>query len=117
METARAALVYSPLPDAETARSIAGTLLDEGLIACANILGPVESVFQWNGSRESAFEVAVLFKTTQARIESTVKRLHSLHPYSTPAIVGHVCDTAHPDTLEWLVSQTRGSLGALGDTE
>lgn len=43
MSEPKAALIYSPLPDAQTGRDIAGTLLDEGLIACANILGAVES--------------------------------------------------------------------------
>ncbi|NQX94901.1 MAG: divalent cation tolerance protein CutA, partial [Erythrobacter sp.] len=47
MSEVRAALIYTPLPDAKTARSIAGILLEENLIACANILGPVESVFRW----------------------------------------------------------------------
>ena len=106
MSETRAALVYSPLPDAETARAIAGKLLDEGLIACANILGPVESVFLWEGRRDSANEVAVLFKTSAAAIERTVIRLGELHPYETPAIVANVCSHGHPDTLAWLAEQT-----------
>jgi len=102
----RAALIYTPLPDAETARAIAGTLLDEKLIACANILGPIESVFVWEGRTQSAEEVAVLFKTTSERHDLAMSRLGTLHPYETPAIVGTVCDIAHPDTLGWLVQQT-----------
>jgi len=103
----QAALIYTPLPDADTARDIAGTLLDEGLIACANILGPVESVFLWNGKRDTATEVAVLYKTTVARLDQVVSRLGALHPYETPAIVANVCDASHPDTLTWLAAQTR----------
>ena len=102
----KAALIYTPLPDAQTARSIAGTLLDEGLIACANILGPMESVFRWQGGIETATERAVLFKTTQDALEKAVERLGALHPYETPAIVASTCDAAHPDTLEWLAQQT-----------
>jgi len=103
----QAALIYTPLPDAETARDIAGTLLNEGLIACANILGPIESVFLWNGNREAATESAVLFKTTVDRLDEAVSRLGALHPYETPAIVANVCDASHPDTLTWLAEQTR----------
>ncbi|MDY7096836.1 MAG: divalent-cation tolerance protein CutA [Pseudomonadota bacterium] len=98
----KAALIYSPLPDAETARVIAGTLLDEKLIACANILGRAESVFMWQGKLESAVETAVLFKTTTACLEKAIARLGALHPYDTPAITGWQCDEAHPDTLHWL---------------
>ena len=108
MAETRAALIYTPLPDAQTARGIAAALLAEGLIACANILAPMESVFIWEDSRESASEVPVLFKTTAQQMERAVERLAALHPYTTPAIVASVCDAASPDTLEWLISQTQG---------
>ncbi|MDJ0978507.1 MAG: divalent-cation tolerance protein CutA [Erythrobacter sp.] len=106
-EATRAALIYSPLPDAETARAIAGTLLDEGLIACANLLGPIESVFLWKGQRECASETAALFKTTAEALKRAVNRLHALHPYETPVIIATICDAAHPDTLAWISEQTR----------
>ncbi|MEO1730723.1 MAG: divalent-cation tolerance protein CutA [Pseudomonadota bacterium] len=116
MEEPRAALIYTTLPDTKTAREIAASLLDEGLIACANILGEVESVFLWNDKVESASEAAVLFKTTAATIQAAVSRLGALHPYETPAIVANVCDAAHPDTLQWLAEQvlqkTNGTHGA-----
>ena len=105
MSEAKAALSYAPFPDADTARAIAGVLLDEGLIACANILGPIESVYMWEGRVESAQESAALFKTTAAQVERAVSRLGALHPYETPAIVATICDAAHPGTLEWLAEQ------------
>lgn len=106
MTEARAALIYTSLSDVQTARTIAGLLLDEKLIACANILGSVESVFIWKGNRESSQETAVLFKTTQDRLDTAIARLGALHPYETPAIVGMLCEAAHPDTLFWLAQQT-----------
>ena len=117
MRNPRAALIYTPLPDAETARGIARILLEENLIACANILGEVESVFRWVGRVESAKEVTVIFKTTSEAIDPAVARLGALHPYSTPAIVGTICDNAHPDTLEWLVEQIEGATNGPVNTE
>ncbi len=107
MNDTQAALIYAPFPDAESARSVAGALLEDRLIACANILGAVESVFVWNGKRESATECAVLFKTTSDRMDQAVERLGALHPYETPAIVANICGAAHVQTLEWLAQQTR----------
>lgn len=98
------ALVWCPCPDAETAKSIAENLLAENLIACANILPGIESVFEWNGECASAQEVAVLFKTTERLLNRLVDRLGELHPYDTPAILGWHCDSAHPATLAWLES-------------
>ena len=59
-----AALVWCPFPDVDSARAAADVLLDDRLIACANILGSIESRFVWDGARATGTEVAVLFKTT-----------------------------------------------------
>ena len=99
---AEAALVWCPFPDTETARTIAGTLLEEKLIACANILPKIESVFEWKGEVSSDTESAVLFKTTAEHLDPLTKRIEELHPYETPAIVGWLVDKIPPQTLQWL---------------
>lgn len=102
MSDVQAALAWCPFPDAGTARRIAAQLLNEKLIACANILPTIESVFEWEGQCSTAAEAAVLFKTTSDRLETLVDRLGEIHPYDTPSIVGWHCDTAHPATMQWL---------------
>lgn len=104
MARTEAALIYTVLADAASAREIAGILLEERLIACANILGEIESVFVWEGERSCARECAVLFKTSAEALEKAAARLSELHPYDTPAILASVCSHAHQDTLEWLAS-------------
>ncbi|OBV10796.1 divalent-cation tolerance protein CutA [Erythrobacter dokdonensis] len=108
-----AALIWCPFPDREAARAIAGQLLDERLVACANIIGEVESLFVWQGTQGTGSETGVLFKTTAARLNEAVARLGKLHPYDTPAVIGWRCDAAHPATLTWLSAACSGS--ALGD--
>lgn len=102
MTEAQAALVYCPFPDKNTAKAISQTLLEEKLIACANITTAVESVFEWDGAVTNSQEVAVLFKSTAKKLDQLVTRLGDCHPYETPAIFGWKCDTAHPVTLQWL---------------
>ena len=97
-----AALVWCPFPDADSARAAADALLDDRLIACANILGAVESRFVWDGARATGSEVGVLFKTTVAGLDPLIERIGELHPYDTPAIIGWRADAAHPATLAWL---------------
>ena len=99
-----AALVWCPFPDAQSARAAAAILLDERLIACANIMGSIESHFVWDGARASGQEVGVLFKTLAAHLPSLVSRLGIIHPYDTPAIIGWRCDAAHPASLAWLAA-------------
>lgn len=96
------ALVWCPFPDSDSARAAADALLDDQLIACANILGAIESHFVWNGARATGSEVGVLFKTTAARMDDVIERLGELHPYDTPAILGWHANGVHPATFRWL---------------
>lgn len=82
-------------------------LLDEGLIACANILPAMRSLYVWRGESYDESEVGVLLKTNTARLTRVTTRLTELHPYDEPAILGWHCDTAAPTTAAWL--------GALGE--
>lgn len=102
MNEPQAALVWCPFPDVVAAREVAGQLLEEKLIACANILPAIESVFSWGGDISTASECAVLFKTSADRLNRVVEQLGELHPYDTPAIIGWRCEAAHPKTLQWL---------------
>ncbi|QFT76402.1 divalent-cation tolerance protein CutA [Erythrobacter sp. THAF29] len=105
MSKAKAALAWCPFPDRETAREIASVLFDEKLIACANIIGRMESLFEWDGERGAGDEIGVLFKTLSDQSDRLITRLGALHPYDTPAIVCWTCDDAHPATLSWLRGQ------------
>jgi len=96
------ALAWCPFPDSETAAAACSTLLDEGLIACANMLPGMISVFAWNGERGESAEVGVLLKTDAALLERMIARLAELHPYDEPAILGWRCDAALPATAAWL---------------
>lgn len=97
-----AALIWCPFPDKDSAKTAAKALLSDQLIACANILPEIESVFSWRGEAACENETAALFKTTDQLMEAAIARLGELHPYDTPAIIGWVCDAAHPQTLGWL---------------
>ena len=97
-------LVYCPFPTIEEARSAAHALLDAQLIACANILGTAESIYEWNGERESSQEIAVLFKTKEALLGQCVELLGTLHSYDSPTIIAWACEETHPSTQLWLSS-------------
>ena len=103
-DAAVAALVWCPFPDADSARAAADALLAQGVIACANLIGPIESRYVWQGAEASASETAALFKTAAARLADVINLLGTLHPYDTPAIIGWTCEAAHPASLAWLAA-------------
>jgi periplasmic divalent cation tolerance protein len=96
------ALIWCPFPDAQSAAGAAKTLLDEGLIACANVVGEMVSLFDWNGERAEARETGALLKTNAAVLDRAIARLTELHPYDVPAFLGWRCDAAAPGTAAWL---------------
>jgi len=96
------ALAWCPFPDRESALGAANTLLDEKLIACANLLGSIESVFEWQGERSSGKEVGVLLKTRSDLADQLVGRVTVLHPYEAPIILCWNCDVANNAAMQWL---------------
>jgi periplasmic divalent cation tolerance protein len=107
MEAQGPALIWCPFPDVITASATARALLDERLVACANILPAMISLFEWNGDRGEASEAGALFKTDAALLDRAVARLGEEHPYDEPAIVAWRCDAASPGTAAWLGGLTR----------
>ncbi|GGA12721.1 divalent ion tolerance protein CutA [Blastomonas marina] len=96
-----AAMIWCPFADEESAASAAGILLDEELVACANILPPMRSLYRWDGKRGEGRETGVLFKTDGDRRDAAMARLAEVHPYDEPAIMSWACDAA-PGTAQWL---------------
>ena len=96
------ALIWCPFADEDSAATAAGQLLDEGLVACANIFPAMRSLYIWQGERGEARECGALFKTDGALLDRATGRLAEIHPYDTPAILGWRTDTASTATREWL---------------
>lgn len=96
------ALIWCPFADEESAARIARQVLEEGLIACANLMAPHRSIYRWQGETAEGSEVGVLFKTDAALLDAAVARLAELHPYDTPAILGWRAEAAAPATARWL---------------
>lgn len=99
-------LIWCPFPDEDSARQAAGTLLDEGLIACANVVPGLVSLYVWQGQRGEAREVGLLAKTHPSLGAAAIARLEQLHSYQSPAIIGWDTDRAAAATQDWLGSLT-----------
>ena len=95
-------LVVSTFSNAEDARRIGRTLVEERLAACINILPPVESIYRWKGEIETAAEVVALMKTTEDSYWLFEARLKELHPYDVPEIVAFRASSGLPAYLRWV---------------
>ena len=97
-----AIIAISTFPDADTARKISRELIENALVACANIVPAVESLYFWKEKVEESAEVLVIFKLTAARFSEFSKRLRQLHPYDVPEVIWLDIAGGSPDYLRWI---------------
>jgi len=103
---AKPLLVYTTFGNADDAERVGAHLVAERLAACANILPPMRSVYEWNGELTRESETAMLLKSVEARRDALVARLVELHPYETPAVLILPVDGGAAPFVAWLEAQT-----------
>ena len=84
--------VYTTVGSQSEARQMAGTLVERGLAACAQI-SAIESFYIWNNALANEPEYQVLFKTKAALYQAVEQAIRELHSYELPAI--HACAIEH----------------------
>ena len=94
--------MYVTCPDRAVARTLARTVVEERLAACANLLGEIESIYWWEGAVQQEGEVGVLLKTTEERVADLTGRLVALHPYECPCVVSLPVSGGHGPFLDWV---------------
>jgi periplasmic divalent cation tolerance protein len=98
----RIVLVTAPGKDAER---IARTLLKERLIACANLLPRVKSLYWWKGKIESGAETLIVMKTSTRKVVRLLKRVKAIHPYEVPEFLTIQVDEGSLPYVQWLLSE------------
>lgn len=98
-------LVRVNCPDKEVALRLADSAIANRLAACANIQGPLISIYEWEGEIERAEEWVVWFKTTQSCWPALEAHIAGGHPYEVPAILSIPCENAHQPFAEWIVGK------------
>ena len=104
----RPLLVYTTLPDTQTALAIGEELVRERLAACVNVLPGIESVYAWKGAIERGQEVVAILKTREGLADALSAALKARHPYETPIILHLPVTGADPDTAAWILAETGG---------
>ncbi len=95
-------IIYSTFSEKAEAEDVSRALVEARLVACANILPVMSSVYLWEGEVQSSDEVAVIYKTTAdmyGKVESEIKRLHS---YDCPCVISWDIERGSSPFLEWL---------------
>ena len=94
-------VITTTLPTLEEAQHIAETLVTRKLCACAQIAGPLQSIYPWKGNLEKAQEYKLSLKAPCSHKSRLKSALHSMHPYEIAEIV--LTDTqVSQEYYQWL---------------
>lgn len=97
--------VLTTVDSAEAAAALARGAVQARLAACAQISGPVTSVYHWKDALETSQEWQVLLKTTTAAYPALESRLTAEHPYETPEIIATPVVRGSAGYLAWVEAE------------
>lgn len=101
------AVVVTTTDSEEAARALAAGAVAARLGACAQIVGPVTSVFRWEGAVQTEREWRVEIKTAADRVPALTDHLKAHHGYDVPEIIATPIEGGNAEYLSWLVAETR----------
>lgn len=100
-------VVASTTDSEEAARALAAGAIDAKLGACAQVVGPITSVFRWEGKVQTEQEWRVEFKTAADRVAALTEHIKAHHSYDVPEIIATPITGGSAEYLTWLVHETR----------
>jgi len=81
-------------------------LVEMRLAACAQIAGPIKSIYRWKGKMEEAEEWYCILKSTENLYKKAEEAILKLHPYELPEITAVRIEDALPEYVQWVMDET-----------
>jgi periplasmic divalent cation tolerance protein len=91
---------------AEEAQRIGRALVAEQLAGCVNVVGPIRSIYRWQGAVEEAEERLLIIKARAADLATLEARVRALHSYDVPEVLALPVTAGSEDYLAWLAGAT-----------
>jgi periplasmic divalent cation tolerance protein len=106
MELTDFMLFYVTTPDKKIAVDLASKLVDKKLIACANIIESITSIYRWKGQVHNETECMVIIKTTKSKSNDLIEFIQKNHPYEVAECIGINIAKGSQPYLQWIVDST-----------
>lgn len=103
------ATVWVTVPNRALGRSLGRQAVEAGLAACAQVSGPLESIYRWQGAVESAREWLLVLKTRTRCLTALEALVLAHHPYDTPQFIALPLLGGSQKYLAWLGASTRST--------
>ena len=100
-------VILCTINDKDKAKEIAKILLELRLIACANIVDNVCSLYRWQGKICEDDEYLMILKSRSDLFNELKDKITELHPYEVPEIISLDIEHGSESYLEWLKGQLK----------
>ncbi|VWX34452.1 Divalent-cation tolerance protein CutA [Limnobacter sp. 130] len=101
-------VAYTTTDSKERASLMARSLVEKQLVVCVNIVGPVESVYSWQGKVEQTTEWILMMKCSESQCEELKMALPRLHSYEVPELIMFPIADGHSAYLDWIAASGAG---------
>lgn len=98
--------VLTTTDTADRASDLARAVVEARAAACAQIEGPVRSVYWWDGALQEEQEWRILFKLPASKYDELEALIKRLHTYDTPEIISATIERGSAEYLAWVDAET-----------
>lgn len=105
MDQAGYLTVQTSCDSREVLAEMALRLVEDRLIACAQISGPILSIYRWEGKLEQTEEWLLSGKTASRLFQDASHAIRSRHPYRVPEIIAVPISGLSEAYREWIDQQ------------
>lgn len=97
-------LIYITTSNKKEALEIGRVLVEQNLVACANIMDGMHSIYKWEGQIQEDDECVLLVKTHYSRVKKVTNLIKEMHSYECPCVISFTIteDEGNTEYLEWL---------------
>lgn len=100
-------MVITTTDSEEAAEQLARGIVEATVGACAQIVGPIKSVYRWEGKVQVEPEWQIWIKTTTARLDELTAFIKANHSYDVPEIVATPIIGGSSEYLQWVTDETQ----------
>ncbi len=95
-------VVFVTVGKAEEAETLARSLVEKRLVACANMIQGVSSWYWWEGQVTQDQEVLLMLKTSRERFHELEREVQRLHSYAVPEVIALQIVEGAANYLNWI---------------
>ena len=95
-------IIFVTAKDRTEAEELSQSLLNDRLIACSNIVYPINSFFYWSNKIDRAEECLIIMKSRLDLFAAVVEKVKGLHSYEVPEVLALPIVDGSKDYLDWM---------------